>query len=60
MGPICRLRTFGQDVMADDARHFDPERPLDGHRGLESLRVGSMYRGNEMMAAFARSQLARR
>jgi perosamine synthetase len=54
-----RLRTFGQDVIADDARHFDPARPLDGHRGLESLRLGSMYRGNEMMAAFARSQLAR-
>lgn len=54
-----RLRTFGQDVIADDARHFDPARPLDGHRGLESLRIGSMYRGNEMMAAFARSQLGR-
>lgn len=54
-----RLRTFGQDVIADDARHFDPARPLDGHRGLESLRIGSMYRGNEMMAAFARSQLRR-
>lgn len=54
-----RLRTFGQDVMADDVRHFDPSRPLDGHRGLESLRIGSMYRGNEMMAAFARSQLSR-
>lgn len=54
-----RLRTFGQDVIADDANHFDPARPLDGHRGLESLRIGSMYRGNEMMAAFARSQLAR-
>ena len=54
-----RLRTFGQDVVAADAGHFDPARPLDGHRGLESLRIGSMYRGNEMMAAFARSQLAR-
>jgi dTDP-4-amino-4,6-dideoxygalactose transaminase len=54
-----RLRTFGQDVVPDDARHFDPARPLDGHRGLESLRIGSMYRGNEMMAALARSQLAR-
>ncbi|MBK8258421.1 MAG: DegT/DnrJ/EryC1/StrS family aminotransferase [Polyangiaceae bacterium] len=54
-----RLRNFGQDVIADDARHFDLVRPLDGHRGLESLRIGSMYRGNEMMAAFARTQLAR-
>jgi perosamine synthetase len=54
-----RLRTFGQNVVADDAHHYDPLRPLDGHRALESLRLGSMYRGNEMMAAFARSQLAR-
>lgn len=54
-----RVRVFGQDVIADDARHFDPARPLDGHRGLDSLRIGSMYRGNEMMAAFARSQLGR-
>ena len=54
-----RLRNFGQDLVADDASHFDLARPLDGHRGLESLRIGSMYRGNEMMAAFARSQLAR-
>src|SRR5262249_25643125 len=58
-GQAIRLRTFRQDVLADDARHFDRARPLDGHRGLESLRVGSMYRGNEMMAAFARSQLGR-
>ncbi|MEZ4294493.1 MAG: DegT/DnrJ/EryC1/StrS family aminotransferase [Polyangiaceae bacterium] len=54
-----RLRTFGQDVLSADAAHFDPSRPLDGHRALESLRLGSMYRGNEMMAAFARSQLTR-
>lgn len=54
-----RLRTFGQDVVPGDAEHFDPARPLDGHRGMQSLRIGSMYRGNEMMAAFARSQLAR-
>jgi perosamine synthetase len=54
-----RLRTFGQDVLPGDVKHFDLARPLDGHRGLEALRIGSMYRGNEMMAAFARSQLAR-
>ncbi len=54
-----RLRNFGQDLVRDDANHFSLGRPLDGHRGLESVRVGSMYRGNEMMAAFAGSQLAR-
>jgi dTDP-4-amino-4,6-dideoxygalactose transaminase len=53
------LRTFGQDVAAGDAEHYDPLHPLDGHRGLASVRVGSMYRGNEMMAAFVRAQLAR-
>ena len=34
-------------------------RPLDGTRALESLTLGGMYRGNEMMAALVRSQLAR-
>jgi dTDP-4-amino-4,6-dideoxygalactose transaminase len=53
------LRTFGQDVAAGDAEHYDPRSPLDGHRALASVRVGSMYRGNEMMAAFVRAQLAR-
>lgn len=54
-----RLRSFGQDIVAADAAHFDPTHPLDGHRALGSQRVGSMYRGNEMMAAFVRSQLER-
>jgi dTDP-4-amino-4,6-dideoxygalactose transaminase len=54
-----RLRNFGQDVTLADRRAFDPERPLDGTRPLDSQRVGFMYRGNEMMAAFARAQLAR-
>lgn len=56
---IRECRTFGQDVRADDADAYDPKHPLDGHRPLASLRVGSMYRGNEMMAAFARAQLAK-
>jgi dTDP-4-amino-4,6-dideoxygalactose transaminase len=51
--------TFGQDVMASDADAYDPARPLDGHRGMASVRLGSMYRGNEMMAAFVRAQLTR-
>jgi dTDP-4-amino-4,6-dideoxygalactose transaminase len=53
------VRNFGQDLARSEASEFDPRRPLDGTRGLDSRRMGSMYRGNEMMAAFARSQLAR-
>jgi dTDP-4-amino-4,6-dideoxygalactose transaminase len=53
------VRNFGQDLARAEASGFDPRRPLDGTRGLDSRRMGSMYRGNEMMAAFARSQLAR-
>lgn len=54
-----QIRNFAQNLVASDAKHYDLSRPLDGHRGLQSLGVGSMYRGNEMMAAFARSQLRR-
>jgi hypothetical protein len=41
-----------------DGVDFDASRPLDGGRALRSQRIGSMYRGNEFMAAFARAQLA--
>ena len=51
------LRNFGQDVSLSDGHDYDEMRPLDGSRALDSRRVGSMYRGNEMMAAFARAQL---
>lgn len=54
-----RVRSFGQDVAAADAARFDLARPLDGHRALDATRIGWMFRGNEMMAAFVRSQLAR-
>jgi dTDP-4-amino-4,6-dideoxygalactose transaminase len=54
-----RVRNFGQDVRLDDAADFDASRPLDGNRALESGLLGSMFRGNEMMAALASSQLAR-
>ncbi len=50
-----QIRNFGLDLKDDD--RFDAERPLDGHRALESLGMGSMYRGNEMAAAFGRAQL---
>jgi dTDP-4-amino-4,6-dideoxygalactose transaminase len=52
------VRNFGQDLLRADASGYDPRRPLDGTRALDSYRLGSMYRGNEMMAAFARAQLA--
>ncbi|MGO9836528.1 MAG: DegT/DnrJ/EryC1/StrS family aminotransferase [Polyangiaceae bacterium] len=55
----CAVRNFGQDLSRSEAGEFDPARPLDGGRALDSRRLGSMYRGNEMMAAFARAQLAR-
>ena len=53
------VRNFGQDLSRVEARSFDLSRPLDGTRALDSRRLGSMYRGNEMMAAFARAQLAK-
>jgi dTDP-4-amino-4,6-dideoxygalactose transaminase len=53
------VRNFGQDLSRSEAAEYDPTRPLDGGRALDSRRLGSMYRGNEMMAAFARAQLAR-
>jgi dTDP-4-amino-4,6-dideoxygalactose transaminase len=54
-----RVRNFGQDLVRSDAEAYDLARPLDGHRPLESLGMGYMYRGNELMAAFARAQLAK-
>jgi dTDP-4-amino-4,6-dideoxygalactose transaminase len=53
------IRNFGQDLGLEEAGSFDPTHPLDGSRALDSKRIGSMYRGNEMTAAFARAQLAR-
>lgn len=54
-----RARNFGQDLTAEDRDAYDVTRPLDGHRGMLSLGMGHMFRGNEMMAAFARAQLAK-
>jgi dTDP-4-amino-4,6-dideoxygalactose transaminase len=54
-----RIRNFGQEAPLHAASDYDSSRPLDGARALESGRIGGMYRGNEMMAAFARSQLSR-
>ncbi len=54
-----QVRNFAQNIVRADAAAYDLDRPLDGHRAMVSLGVGSMYRGNEMMAAFTRSQLAR-
>ncbi|HSY23921.1 MAG TPA: DegT/DnrJ/EryC1/StrS family aminotransferase [Polyangiaceae bacterium] len=52
------VRNFGQDLQRSESAGFDGRRPLDGSRSLDSQRLGSMYRGNEMMAAFARAQLS--
>ncbi|MGF1466985.1 MAG: DegT/DnrJ/EryC1/StrS family aminotransferase [Sandaracinaceae bacterium] len=54
-----RIRSFGLDVRLPDHESFDPSAPLDGDRPLVSSMMGHMFRGNEMMAAFARAQLAR-
>ncbi len=53
------VRNFGQDLSRAEAAEYDLTRPLDGTRSLDARRLGSMYRGNEMMAAFARAQLAK-
>jgi dTDP-4-amino-4,6-dideoxygalactose transaminase len=53
------VRNFGQDLARAEAKDYDLARPLDGSRALDSKRLGSMFRGNEMMAAFARAQLAK-
>ncbi len=54
-----QIRNFAQDLRREDAKFWNRQRPLDGHRALVSTGIGSMYRGNEMMAAFARVQLRR-
>jgi dTDP-4-amino-4,6-dideoxygalactose transaminase len=51
-------RNFGQDLQLSDEREYELDRPLDAARALNSRRVGSMHRGSELMAAFARAQLA--
>jgi dTDP-4-amino-4,6-dideoxygalactose transaminase len=53
------VRNFGQDLARAESVDYDLRRPLDGNRSLDARRLGSMYRGNEMMAAFARAQLAK-
>lgn len=53
-----RLRNFGENLPVDAGR-TNPDRPLDSSRAYDSLVVGWMYRGNEMMAAFGRAQLKR-
>jgi perosamine synthetase len=52
-----RIRSFGLDLDVTK-RRFDKNRPLDSGRELRSQGPGHMYRGNEMMAAVARAQLA--
>ena len=54
-----QVRNFGQDLRAADRAAYDVTRPLDGSRAMDVVRMGSMMRGNEMAAAFARAQLER-
>jgi dTDP-4-amino-4,6-dideoxygalactose transaminase len=54
-----QVRNFAQNLVRADSAHYNLDRPLDGHKALVSMGIGSMYRGNEMMAAFAHSQLKR-
>ncbi len=54
-----QVRNFAQNLVRADSAHYNLDRPLDGHKALVSIGMGSMYRGNEMMAAFAKSQLSR-
>lgn len=54
-----QIRNFGQDLHLNEASRVDASRPLDGWRSMESQRPGSMYRGNELMAAVARALLQR-
>lgn len=54
-----QVRNFAQNLVRADSAHYNLDRPLDGHKALVSLGIGSMYRGNEMMAAFGKSQLSR-
>ncbi len=51
------VRNFGQDLHLAEAKLVPKTRPLDGWRSMPSQRPGGMFRGNEMMAAFARAQL---
>lgn len=53
-----RVRNFGQNLVLSERDHYDVARALDGSP-LVSERMGHMFRGNELMAAFARAQLAK-
>jgi dTDP-4-amino-4,6-dideoxygalactose transaminase len=59
MEHALRVRNFGQETFLTDRDRYDVTRALDGARPLVSLFPGHMLRGNEMMAAFARAQLAK-
>lgn len=51
-----KIRNFAQNIARVGTGKWNAERPLDGSWHV-STGIGSMYRGNEMMAAFARAQL---
>lgn len=51
-----KIRNFRQDLARVGTGTWSAERPLDGSTHV-ATGIGSMYRGNEMMAAFGRAQL---
>ena len=53
-----RLRNFGEDAKPSDFA-YDPARPLDATRAYDAVALGYMYRGQETVAALARSRLER-
>ena len=54
-----RARSFGMNLTLAGRERYDVRRALDGGSPLVSGGMGHMFRGNEMMAAFARAQLAK-
>lgn len=53
-----QIRSFGQNISTKSSATYDTEAALDGDPQV-SLAPGHMFRGNEMMAALARVQLAK-
>ncbi|HEY8430761.1 MAG TPA: DegT/DnrJ/EryC1/StrS family aminotransferase, partial [Sandaracinaceae bacterium] len=53
-----QVRNFGQNLVLAERDHYDVTRALDG-KPLVSEQMGHMFRGSELMAAFARAQLAK-
>jgi dTDP-4-amino-4,6-dideoxygalactose transaminase len=51
------IRNFGQPVGLPGAGGFDVEKPLDSGGAPATVRLGAMYRGNELAACLGRAML---